>query len=237
MERSALGDRWHDTVLRLLPKSLPSPRFGDAQPIGIARQATRSPSAGDAPATVSRYDTVIVRSEPGSRTHAVEREILAYTDALYQLARYLTGRPSDAEDLVQETFIRALAAAPRLGVESNLKAWLFRILRNAFHDTYRREKKHRAAESLDEETAADIAVSGDAELEALRSATVRAIETAMATLGEDGRTVILLDLEGFTETEISEIMGCAVGTVKSRLLRARANLRKQLGREAGRERS
>src|SRR5258708_24049549 len=154
--------------------------------------------------------------------------MLAHADLLYNLARYLTGAQGDAEDLVQETFIRALRTAGEFE-DANLKGWLLRILRNAFYDSYRREKKHRAVEPLDEET---IAAEGwqrtDSEVEVLQRAAARDVEAAMMRLPADGRTVLLLDLEGFTETEISDIMNCPVGTVKSRLMRARANLRKQL---------
>lgn len=175
----------------------------------------------------------MARRAEGDQVSTIDGEILAHADSLYNLARYLTGRSADAEDLVQETFIRALKAAPRLGLDRNLKPWLFRILRNTFHDNYRREKKHRA-ESFEEEifTAAGAPSGRDAELDMLREATVREIQSAMAKLGEEGRTVLLLDLEGFTETEIAEIMVCPVGTVKSRLMRARMSLRKRLVGEA-----
>jgi RNA polymerase sigma-70 factor (ECF subfamily) len=178
-----------------------------------------------------------VRAEQRSRPGVTEDEILGHADALYNLARYLTARASDAEDLVQETFVRAFSAAPRLASASNLKAWLFKILRNVFHDNYRREKKHRATESLDEEAMVYPELRGDAELEALRVAAAREIEAAIAKLGDDGRTVLLLDLEGFTETEIAEIVGCALGTVKSRLMRSRASLREQLSRGVKQERA
>ena len=72
----------------------------------------------------------------------------------------------------------------------------------------------------------------DREIDALRKVMADEIETALMSLGEDARTVILLDLEGFTEVEVAEVMGCAVGTVKSRLSRARASLRRQIGEAA-----
>src|SRR6266545_2335082 len=156
--------------------------------------------------------------------------LVAHADALYGLARRLTGRSGDAEDLVQETLIRALRAAPKLPEGSHVKAWLFRILRNAFYDLYRGQKHHRDIDSVED---GEIMVEpnwlrGDAELDRLRGVVAREIEAAMAKLADESKTVLLLDVEGFTEAEIADIMDCPVGTVKSRLMRARMSLRKLL---------
>jgi RNA polymerase sigma-70 factor (ECF subfamily) len=160
---------------------------------------------------------------------------LSYADPLYNLARYLTGNASDAEDLVQESFTRALASFEQFAAGGNLKAWLFRILRNAFIDRRRREKRAPIQGGLDtvhpdpELEAAPIELlRGDAELEHLRSVVARELEEAMMALPEAHREVILLDVEGFTESEVAEVLGCAVGTVKSRLSRARGALRRRL---------
>ena len=164
-------------------------------------------------------------SEPPSAA-----QLLALAPALYNFARYLCRDSAQAEDLVQEAFTRALGAQSTFATGSNLRAWLFRILRNAFLDAKRRERKgpllRNAAD--DEPAAGDVWLRGDVEIDRLRGLVARDIDAALGRLSEDGRSVILLDLEGFTETEIASVMDSAVGTVKSRLARARAVLREAL---------
>jgi RNA polymerase sigma-70 factor, ECF subfamily len=163
-------------------------------------------------------------------------ETLVHADALYNLARYLTRDPSNAEDLVQETYERALRSWDRREPDTNVKAWLFRILRNAFISRYRQEARRPGLEAYDttEQTPEAAmgersgSVAGGAEPEQMRRLVSSEIEAALRTLSEDARTVILLDMEGFTESEVGVVVGCAVGTVKSRLSRARAALRLSL---------
>jgi RNA polymerase sigma-70 factor (ECF subfamily) len=156
---------------------------------------------------------------------------LYYLDALHRLALRLTRRPSEAEDLVQETYLRAFRGAGHFVPGTDLRAWLFRVLRNAFLDARRRE----ARSPIDAEADAEVAdlhredcLRGDAELERLRGVVGEEIEEALRALPEEARTVILLDLEGLTESEIGEVMACPRGTVKSRLHRARSALRARL---------
>ena len=162
-----------------------------------------------------------------SRERAFVDQALDWADALYNHARHLTGRDGDAEDLVQETYTRALAAAPTFAA-GNLKAWLFRILRNTFIDGYRRQRFEAPAADLDAREDAPSVV----EIERLNVAAAGDIQSALAALSDDAREIVLLDLEGFTESEMAEMLGCAVGTVKSRLSRARALLRQRLAEYA-----
>jgi RNA polymerase sigma-70 factor (ECF subfamily) len=166
-------------------------------------------------------------------TATLGRDALAYVDALHSLARYLTGNATDAEDLVQETYARALRGAHQFTSGTNLKAWLFRILRNTFISAYRRRRSDPVASGLDtvdpdELVAEEPWFRDDLELDRLRSLVAEEIGEALMRLGEEARTVILLDLEGLTEVEVAQVMGCAVGTVKSRLWRARTALRRLL---------
>ena len=168
-------------------------------------------------------------------SEASPQDALRHADALFHLARHLTGNPGDAEDLVQETYARAYQAWGSLQPGSNVRAWLFRILRNAFLSERRADRRHPATSDGEPETddlpdlaASDAYVRGDIELDRMRRAIAADIEAALGSLSTDARTIVLLDLEGFTESELSEVLGCAVGTVKSRLSRARAALRRSL---------
>jgi RNA polymerase sigma-70 factor (ECF subfamily) len=160
---------------------------------------------------------------------------IAHLDALYRLALRLTRRSADAEDLVQETFARAFRRGSTFTPGTNLRAWLFRVLRNAFLDARRREARGLPVDaeadpddSAGPEAAGDGWLRGDAELEHLRGVVGEEIEEALGELPEHARTVVLLDAEGLDEAEIAEVMGCAPGTVKSRLHRARTALRTRL---------
>jgi len=160
-----------------------------------------------------------------------ERDVLPLLNSLYGAALRLTRNPADAEDLVQETYARAIQAAGQFSPGTNLKAWLFRILRNTFISSYRRQRHDPTVGGLD--TVDPIAqgqdapqwLRGDPELDRLRKVVGEEIEQALMKLSEEGRSVILLDLEGLTEVEVAQVLGCAVGTVKSRLARARSALR------------
>jgi RNA polymerase sigma-70 factor (ECF subfamily) len=172
---------------------------------------------------------------PGSADadRQLRRRCLEHADALYRLARRLTGSAADAEDLVQETLARAFAPGAGLAEAERLEAWLYRVLRNVFIDGDRR-RRSRPERLADDGAPPDRAEDGPTlrdglDAAPLRQLVARDIEVALLRLGDDARLVVLLDLEGMTETEIAGVLGCAVGTVKSRLWRARVALREILG--------
>jgi RNA polymerase sigma-70 factor (ECF subfamily) len=152
--------------------------------------------------------------------------LLGHADAAYAYALRLTRAPSDADDLVQESFARALAGGAGFR-GGNLKAWLFRIVRNTYIDLHHRGAARPQGDPPDVADDAPL-FQDDHELDRLRRAVAEDIEAALRELSEDARSIILFDLEGFTETEVAGLMECAVGTVKSRLARARGHLRRKL---------
>ena len=168
-------------------------------------------------------------------TASIAEDALVHLDALYHFARYLTGSAGKAEDLVQETYARALGNDSRFVAGTNLRAWLFRILRNVFLDGRRRAKVSPIVSGADVVESSSHGgdpdrepLRGDEELDLLRAVVSEDIAAALLALSPDARAIVLLDVEGFSETEVASVLGCALGTVKSRLARARASLRESL---------
>lgn len=152
-------------------------------------------------------------------------------DQLYNHACWLTGDRADAEDLVQETYAKALKAFASFAEGTNLRAWMFRILRNAFLNS-RSGLKQKTDYLEDEETGADEAVAHEVTPEALllASESQEAMFGALERLGVAHREIILLcDVDEMSYREIAQVLDVPVGTVMSRLARARANLRRELG--------
>jgi RNA polymerase sigma-70 factor (ECF subfamily) len=155
-----------------------------------------------------------------------QRQALAHLDALYNFAMYLTKRPPDADDLVQETYLRAFRFSHRFQPGTHLRAWLFQILRNTFLTFYRvREREAPIAEDgvpewdvpMFHHSPDDDGVAMDAHTD---------LERAMRRLPEEFRTVLLLaEVEGLPLEEVARVMACPVGTVKSRIFRAKERLR------------
>ena len=163
-----------------------------------------------------------------------EADALAYLDQLYGTALRMTRSPADAEDLVQDTYAKAFAAFRSYEQGTNLRAWLFRILRNTFINNYRKAQRQPSSGPSEELTDGQLLdleqrTSGgvrSAENEALERLGDDEIAAAMATIPEDFRTAVYLaDVEGFSYKEIADIMETPVGTVMSRVHRGRKALR------------
>lgn len=164
---------------------------------------------------------------------------MPYMDQLYGAARRMTRNAADAEDLVQETYLRAYKGFDRFAAGTNLRAWLFRILTNLFINEYRRRRRRPAEVDLGDtdtlymyrglgggETARRSRSAEDEHLAGLTSDEVR---RALESLPDSYRVAVLLaDVEGFAYKEIAEILDIPIGTVMSRLHRGRKRLREAL---------
>jgi RNA polymerase sigma-70 factor (ECF subfamily) len=166
-------------------------------------------------------------------------QAMPFMDSLYTAALRMTRNAADAEDLVQETYLKAYRAFDRFEEGTNLKAWLYRILTNTFINSYRARKRRPDEQDLDDvedfylyrrlgglEAAA---IGRSAEDDVLDWLTDAEVKAALESLPEQFRMAVLLaDVEGFSYKEIADILEIPIGTVMSRLHRGRRGLQKRL---------
>lgn len=167
-----------------------------------------------------------------------ERDALPLLDDIYRGALRLTRNPADAQDLAQETFLRAYRSWHQFEDGTNIKAWLFRILMNQYITSYRASQKRVATVPVDEDTGFDLYENlrarkepdaGSAESLVIDALMDEEVVEALNDLSDDFRMVVVLaDIEGFSYKEIAEMLAIPIGTVMSRLHRGRKALQRSL---------
>jgi RNA polymerase sigma-70 factor (ECF subfamily) len=174
-------------------------------------------------------------SQPNEKQREFEREALPHINLLYNYALRTTNNEADADDLVQETYLKAYRFWDKYEKGTNIRAWLFRIMKNSYINKYRKEAKEPDLVDYDDvknsfatvrEESAD---SIDVQQHMFGNLLDDDVARAIASLPDDFRTVVILcDIEGLTYEEIADFVDVPLGTVRSRLHRGRKLLRQQL---------
>lgn len=172
---------------------------------------------------------------PSARSAAFEDEALSHINALYSTALRLTANHADAEDLVQETYLKAFRSAAQFEAGTNLKAWLFTILHNTFLNTRRRAGREVTVDEPEQLERLQASGEGNTPEQILLRKTLDAdLQAALDSLPEVFREAVWLrDVEEFTYAEIADILHVPIGTVMSRISRGRRLLFQRLAAGEG----
>ena len=169
------------------------------------------------------------------RQKEFEAEAYPHKDILFNFALRTTGDKDDAHDLLQETFMKAFRFWDKYEKGTNIRAWLFRIMKNSYINRYRKETREPGmvdyddVENFYDSIRDDSTESNDLQKSLYRNMLSDEITQALQSLPEDFRTVVILcDIEGLTYDEIAEFLNCPIGTVRSRLHRGRKVLEEKL---------
>jgi RNA polymerase sigma-70 factor, ECF subfamily len=163
-----------------------------------------------------------------------EEQALVHTDELYRCGLRMTGNAADADDLVQETYLRAYRFWSRYEQGTNIRAWLFQIMRNCFINSYRKQAKQPMMSVYDETVPLALADHATADINVMKGLELHhhfddEVAAAVLDLAQDFRTVVVLsDVHGLTYQEIAGVVECPLGTVRSRLHRGRKLLHAKL---------
>lgn len=172
----------------------------------------------------------VLASRPGEGNF--KEDAASHIDELYRVAFHLTKKRDDADDLVQETYLRAVNNYEQFEPGTNLKAWLTKMLYNLFVNRYHREKKLISIDQADAATTWLDNMETDSpgpEAAVLQTELKEKLKEALDSLSEDFSTpIVLVDIGGFSYSEAAEIISCPVGTLRSRLFRARSILASKL---------
>ena len=211
--------------------------------LGTMTTSKDNAAARAEPETAESVSTEPETTEPVVDVRTLfEAQAIPFMDQLYAAGLRMTRNPSDAADLVQETFVKAFAAFAQFRQGTNLKAWLYRILTNTFINNYRKKQRDPYQGTIDEledwqlggaQSVTQGRSARSAEAEAIDHLPDSAVKNALQAIPEDFRmAVYFADVEGFSYQEIADIMKTPVGTVMSRLHRGRRMLRDLLSEYA-----